>query len=101
MYNNRRQLGGRSGDPRCRINTGKAGTGSGRDDSGGTNKKKKKKIQGPYQDKEEADDEDFRQLTESDLASAMTPEELAAFRLEGGMDGLDFLAAVGGEQGRE
>jgi len=99
MYNNRRQLGGRSGDPRCRINTGKTGTGSGRDDSGGTNKKKKKKIQGPYQDKEEADNEAFRQLTESDLASAMTPEELEAFRLEGGMEGLDFLAAVGGGSG--
>ena len=94
MYNNRRQLGGRSGDPRCRINTGKTGTGSGRDDSGGTNKKKKKNIQGTNQDKEEADDEDFRQLTESDLASAMTPEELAAFRLEGGMGGLDFLAPL-------
>ena len=96
------EVGGRGGDPRCRINTGnagKAGTGGGRIGNGGTNKKKnKKRIKDTYQDKG-TDDEDSRQLTESDLASAMTPEELAAFRSEGGMRGLDFLAAEGGSSG--
>ena len=108
-------LEGKGGDPRCRINS-KSNTGGGKiksNNSGGSKAGGKRKLGGGVggrsknakdsndDNDDDADDDDTFNFSEADLAGAMTPEELAEFRKEGGMSGLDFGAksASGGARG--